>query len=424
VRSASIFGAVKNLSLVRGSFLAVSLMGVAACGGSSASSATPADGGAALPAPYVSPPLPAPPNLDKTPIDLSMMPATTWSWVPVDGAICRDGSPTGIGINLNPASKDLVIYLEGGGACFNTLTCGTNPKCFDPPGSTSCGGTLAFSTRLAGAAGSDGLFNRTDAANPVKDWNYVYVPFCTGDVHAGNHPNATVPGVAGMQQFVGYVNMQRYLARLAPTFKNAAKVLLTGISAGGFGSAANYLQTAKAFAPTPVYSLDDSGPPMADPPLAKCLQKEWVDLWGFEKTILAECGPACPDHTNYSLDATVNVVRQFPHIPFGLVEDTGDSVITLFYGYGQNSCASSLLPTSLTASQFTAGLLDERKRLEAEGITNAAGFVFQGTTHTSLGGSATYDSVTATAPDGGAKVKLSDWVTTLVNDGTVTNVGP
>jgi hypothetical protein len=273
-----------------------------------------------------------------------------------------------------------------------------------------------------GTAGSDGLFNRSDAANPVKDWNYVYVPFCTGDVHAGNHPDQQVPGVTGTQQFVGYVNMTRFLARLAPTFKTATKVLLTGISAGGFGAAANYPQTARAFPNIPVYDLDDSGPPMADPYAAKCLQTEWANIWGFDKTVFADCGADCPDHTEYTIDATIHTARLFPHIPFGLVEDTADSVITLFYGFGANNCASTFIPTALSATQFTAGLMDSRAKLAAAGVTNVGGFIFPGMTHTSLGGSSTYDSVSAGSE--GGTTKLSDWVTTLVNYGKATNVGP
>src|SRR5262245_50224909 len=46
-----------------------------------------------------------------------------WTWTPVDGAICGNGSATGIGIRKNPASKKLVIYLEAGGACFSKDTC-------------------------------------------------------------------------------------------------------------------------------------------------------------------------------------------------------------------------------------------------------------------------------------------------------------
>ena len=28
--------------------------------------------------------------------------AKTWTWIPVDGNLCRDGSATGIGVNLAP----------------------------------------------------------------------------------------------------------------------------------------------------------------------------------------------------------------------------------------------------------------------------------------------------------------------------------
>ncbi len=385
---------------------------VAACGSSNSTSpAKSGDAGATGAAGDggVEPPA----NLDKTPIDTSSMGQSTWTWVPVSGSQCRDGSATGIGLNLNSSSKNLMIFLEGGGACFNALTCGMNPSSF-------------ASSSLATAA-TGGLLDRTDMANPVKDWNFVYVPFCTGDIFGGNHPNQTVTGVTGKQQFVGYVNMTRFLARLVPTFSDVTKVLLTGVSAGGFGAAVNYPQTARAFAPTPVYSLDDSGPPMEAPYVPNCLQQEWSELWGFDKTILADCGSDCPDPTNYTLDATIHTAKLYPHIPFGLVEDTDDSVITLFYGFGADNCTSAF--SVVTGDMFTAGLLDERTKLAAAGVTNAAGFIFQGTTHTSLHGDMSYDTETAggggtDGGEGGAAVKLSDWVTALVNDGTVTNVGP
>src|SRR3954468_8550196 len=43
-------------------------------------------------------------------------PANEWTWIPVAGNKCRDGSDTGIGVRVNPASDKLIIYLEGGGA--------------------------------------------------------------------------------------------------------------------------------------------------------------------------------------------------------------------------------------------------------------------------------------------------------------------
>jgi hypothetical protein len=399
---ARIVRAVNNFPWIsRALALAASFATIAACGSSS--------GGPAASGPPKGEPI-------------ANLPAMTWTYVPIAGTMCRDGSATGIGVNTNPASKNLMIFLEGGGACFNEATCLTNPATF---------GMTEFNNRFSGSSGSVGVFNRSDAANALADWNFVYIPFCTGDVHAGNAPNTTVPGVSGVQQFVGYSNITKDLARIVPTFPGLDKVLLTGISAGGFGAASNYVQTAEAFAPVPVYDLDDSGPPMEDPYAAKCLQTEWAQLWGFDSTVFAECGADCPDHTNYTLDATLHVVKKYPKVPFGLIDDTDDSVITLFYGYGANDCASVLIPTPLTGTVYTNGLLDERMKTAA--YPNVGGFIFQGTDHTTLT-MASYDTRTAggTTDDGGAGedggttggVKLTDWVAQLVNTGTVTNVGP
>jgi hypothetical protein len=169
----------------------------------------------------------------------------------------------------------------------------------------------------------------------------------------------------------------------------------------------------------PVYEIDDSGPPMADPYLASCLQGEQAPRWGLDKTVLAECGADCPDPNNYAIAATAHVVKMYPNIPFGLIDDTDDSVISLFYGFGANNC-SSAIPATLSAATFTAGLLDSRMKLSA--YPNIGSFIFQGTDHTTLAG-ASYDTRTAGGGDA-ATVKLTDWVATLINSGTVTNVGP
>jgi hypothetical protein len=411
--------AVKTLRLFgQGLVASIALLGSSACGSSSPAeasgdagteaAATTTDAGGALGLDAA---------IDKTPIPIASMPAMTWQYVPIDGAICRDGSATGIGVNLNPNSKQLMIYLEGGGACFNAATCALNPATF---------GMSEFTSRLSGTAGDQGIFNRADTANAVADWNFIYVPFCTGDIHAGNNPNATIAGVTGLQQFVGYANVTRYLARIVPTFPGLTKVLLTGISAGGFGAAANYPQTARAFGSVPVYELDDSGPFMEAPYLASCLQAEQVQNWGLAKTVLADCGSDCPDPSNYTIDATIHTLKAYPNIPFGLIDDTGDSVISEFFGYGANNCASSVFPTPLTAATYTAGLLDARAKVAA--YPNAGSFIFDSTVHTSLGG-ATFDTVAANlggddaGGDAGTEL-LTTWVSTLVNSGTVTNVGP
>jgi hypothetical protein len=353
---------------------------------------TPTDGGSDAP---------VGPSADAGPISA---PANQWTWVPFADAKCRDGSTTGIGVNINPASTKVMIFLEGGGACFNAITCGQNPSSF---------GDADFAKWTPGR-GVNGVFNRTDAANPVKDWSWVYVPYCTGDVHGGNNPTGTVSGISATQAFVGYVNVGLYLDRVVPTFPSATYVLLTGVSAGGFGAGANYPQVAKAFGSIPVDMLDDSGPYMQDPYAATCLQAQLKTLWGLDKTVLADCGADCND-PNFMIASSKHIAKTYPNRKFGLIDSVGDNTIRGFLGFGAQNCTSF---SQLTADQYQAGLFDIRTQLAS--ATNFGSFYFAGTEHTSIAGP-TLDSRTAGGEAG--TVKLSDWMTAFVG-GTVTNVGP
>jgi len=239
------------------------------------------------------------------------------------------------------------------------------------------------------------------------------VPYCTGDVHAGNNPAGSVSGVSGTQQFVGYTDMQQYLARLVPTFPSATQIVFSGASAGGFGAAANYTQAARAFSPIHVDMLDDSGPLMEDPYLASCLQDQIRQLWGLDSTILADCGADCPDNTNYLLPYLKHVVNASPTSQFGLMDSTDDNTITLFFGFGANNCTGF---GALDEATFTAGLEDIRTQMASS--PNWGEFIFGGTQHTAMGDA---DFYTLQAPDGG--VVMSDWVAQLA-DGGVSNTGP
>src|SRR5438876_4574074 len=48
-----------------------------------------------------------------------------WHWVYVEGAVCGDGSQTGFQYICRTGSTagPLLVYLEGGGACFGGDTC-------------------------------------------------------------------------------------------------------------------------------------------------------------------------------------------------------------------------------------------------------------------------------------------------------------
>ena len=199
--------------------------------------------------------------------------------------MCRDGSPAGIYVHYGTANK-LFIYLEGGGACSSPTFCSHNPAAVDqafgggaPTQGQTIGGSLGqvtggpymapyVPTAASGltAAYSPGIFDFTNSANPVKDWSGVYVPYCTGDVHFGTADGVTIPtdGVLAAlpnQHFVGYLNMQKFIGHIVPTFPGLTQVLLTGASAGGFGAGLNFGMVQDSFGSVPVTVLDDSGPP-------------------------------------------------------------------------------------------------------------------------------------------------------------------
>lgn len=89
-----------------------------------------------------------------------------------------------------------------------------------------------------------GLFNRQGFGNPFKDYNDVFVPYCTGDLHAGT--KVTTYGSKATSH-VGFLNMSAYLKRLVPTFPDAERIFLFGSSAGGFGVGVNWYRVQGAF---------------------------------------------------------------------------------------------------------------------------------------------------------------------------------
>ena len=315
-----------------------------------------------------------------------------WQWVDIPGTQCRDGSPTGISVNYSSESSDLIIYLEGGGACFNNATCRLNPRRADksPPK-------------------DDGVFNRTRDDNPFKDYNYVYIPYCTGDVFAGDRENVRVSRSVKNQQFVGYRNMTRFLQHIAPTFQGASKVVLSGVSAGGFGSLMNYDQTKEIMGDPDVYMIDDSGVPFSDTYMSSCLQKKWRKLWNMQ--FPSDC-EVCENSEGGGLSSYVGYLQdKYPERDFAFISSLSDSTIRFFYGFGRNNCR--VLIPSMSARDFRHGLLEMRDE-----IAHRQGrfFLFEGTAHTYLKKTKFYDV-------NSSGQSMNEFVRDYL-DGTAENRGP
>jgi Pectinacetylesterase len=340
------------------------------------------------------------------PIDAA---ADTWTWVPFPESRCRDGSSTGIGVRRHPGSNQLVIYLEGGGACFHDASCLIN----DP---LQNWGEAQFNA-WASSGGTGGIFDPTREDNPFRGWNMVYVPYCSGDVHAGNREHVDVPGGPKDQFFVGYRNIGQYLQRVVPTFADASHVVVTGISAGGFGAAFNYDRVAQAFCGARVTLVDDSGPPMADDYLAPCLQKRWRDLWNLDGTLPADCTACRGANGGGIVNYVPYLTKKYPKAELGLISANQDGIISLFFGFGENNCAGLYGPsTGMPAAKFEAGLDELRDRFFASG-DQLGSYIVPSTSHTWTTGLTFYNTSVSGVP-------LPEWVSMLVLQNTAVHVNP
>ena len=53
-----------------------------------------------------------------------------WRWTDVPGSACANGTPTGFGVLRRPGARGVLIFLQGGGACWD------GPSCWGPVSSS------------------------------------------------------------------------------------------------------------------------------------------------------------------------------------------------------------------------------------------------------------------------------------------------
>lgn len=155
----------------------------------------------------------------------------SWNWVAPGGrTTCSDGSS--YRFFARPGATDkLVIYFNGGGACWSGETC-------DPEAKRDYTIYVPDISSKFNQPGHDGIFDQTRDDNPLRDWSMVVATYCTGDVHLGAR---RLPYKVGNRRFQiehkGAVNAKAVLDWTFRNFRKPKNVLVTGSSAGGIGAA-------------------------------------------------------------------------------------------------------------------------------------------------------------------------------------------
>jgi hypothetical protein len=254
-----------------------------------------------------------------------------WTWIPFDDAFCADGKPTGLAVNLTDRSPNAVIFLMGGGACWDYAGCYESPLA----SYVASGFRESDMPFLTIATTAVGLLNRDDPTNPFRDYSVIAVPYCTGDAFTGSR-TAVYDGRETMH--VGHANVMAYLKRLVPTFPNAERIVVVGASAGGIGAAFNWWHIQKAFGDIRVDMIDDSGAVLPSPYLSDALLQTWRDTWGIDEGLppgCAECKTKLGALFSYTAAAT-------PKGRGALLSYDPDSVLPGFMSISQSQFAKGL----------------------------------------------------------------------------------
>jgi hypothetical protein len=255
---------------------------------------------------------------------VSKGPDNTWTWYDqVPGAMCADGSGTGFAVNpLSTGNGKVMIFMEGGGMCSDSSTCTGTFKTathFNYGASTFASEMTSTSSKsetvnlaLFGSytwskvQGARGIFDRTSASNPFRNYNFVFIPYCTADLFLGNRHDTTsgFPSVraASNQWFKGFSNFQVFAQQVLGLFPSPPSISLVGGSAGGLGTLYNYPQLKALYPETLINVISDSGTPF------------WTGDNGFSPRqgfwLLSFVGPGVPSYEEdwfadaWGLDAT------------------------------------------------------------------------------------------------------------------------
>lgn len=336
--------------------VAIVVAGVAACGGGSGG----ADSGG------------APPVMGE-PIHAD--PTEQWVWVPISGTVCADGTSAGVGVNFTTQSRELVIFFQGNGVCYDVTSCtifqsllvGMGPNPLDH---------MWWGDKNTGHLG---IFDRTDPTNPLRKSNFIVFPHCGVDGHSADK-DSTYPPLRTVHQH-GYANVTVALKRIVPTFLDATRIVVAGFSAGGIGAGSNYHQIAEAFAAVgkpPPFLIDDAGPVLRPPYAGPTLQASLRTGWGLDKTL----EPWCPKCATEGYHAVMETLAELhPGVRSAIVSADQDGTATSLY-------ALLNADPSFNGSMLEAGLHDLASWAASfqAGVTPSVQeeFFYPGTRHGSL----------------------------------------
>lgn len=191
--------------------------------------------------------------------------ARAQEWQPVTPGgvdqVCARGTPYTFFVRAGDPSK-LLIFFQGGGACWNDETCAPNTGLFDE----------VVEGNEAGAF-NQGIFDAGNAENPLAGYTAIFVAYCTGDYHLGTqevqYTNTTI-------QHKGALDATAALDWTFANYPRPTDVVVAGCSAGAIGSIYHTPTIARRYRNASFTQFGDAGIGVINP--------GWggFDVWGVQ----------------------------------------------------------------------------------------------------------------------------------------------
>lgn len=286
-----------------------------------------------------------------------------------DGPLCLTGGEYTMATR-DTGSEDLVIFLQGGGACWSDLCLATEEAA---PGIPPLG-----------------VLDPARVDNPLAGMSMAYLPYCDGSLHAGDQDVDTDDDGEADRFHRGLHNLSASLDVAVNTFPSPRRIVLTGVSAGAFGTTYALPLVRQLYPDVPIDLINDSGIGLGridEPEFITRLLTEWNATAFFPEscdTCIGDDGHTT-DYHKYQLEEDGN-------LRLGMMSYTRDNVIAVTF-------------VQVGGEAFEAALIPELDDLEASYPERFRSFVADGVDHTFLIG-----DLQQTA--GG--VTVSDWVSSML----------
>jgi len=311
---------------------------------------------------------------------------------------CADGAEWSFWVKRGSVNK-VVMYYQGGGACWNYGTCnaptyktgtglGDNPDNF-----------------------SSGFADLNNPENPFSDWHFVFVPYCTGDIHWGdnevtyrfNDQNLRIRHRGSHNALVAEKWARDH-------FVDPEQVFMTGSSAGAYGAIASSAHMMEfAYQSSEFVVLGDAGNGV----VTEEFLAEDLENWNLLSSV-PDWIPALdvPVEQLSLADLYIELGLFYPDNRFGTYTsayDGGSGGQTGFYNIMLNDGNPVGGAVWWAAS---CAWNDEMRALNAISVERAPNYRFYvgpGSSHTMWGRPRVYEEVEIGQP------RIVDWVTAMVD---------